>query len=185
MSRDLQLLADFKSIFAEEKITACYTGASNDQFDIVENNGVSCMVQNTEPSFRIKNSKQFLVHFIAVDQCLISSSSGYKGKRNDCVLFNELDFCFVELKLDVASIKHRSERTSEAVEQIGATIEHFVERFNHHAKDFKSFGFNYEAYIVFRTKIYPRDSAAAKNRKVKFAERYNVKLFEQNWKEFT
>ena len=185
MKRDSQLLDDFKSIFAEEKLTACYASNSNSQFDIIENKGISCIVQNIEPSFKVKNPEQFIVHFLAVDQCLFSSSDSYKGKRSDCVLFNEADFCFVELKLDVASIKHRRERTAEAIEQIGATIEHFVEVFNHNSKDLMSFGFNYEAYIAFRTKVYPRDPAAAKNRKVKFAARYNVKLFEQNWKEFT
>jgi len=185
MKRDSQLLEDLKDVFAEEKITACYARNSNSQFDIIESNGISYVVQNMEPSFKVKNPKLFVVHFMAVDQCLLSSSDSYKGKRNDCILFNESDFCFVELKLDVASIKHRRERTAEAIEQIGATIEHFVESFNHKSKNFMSFGFTYEAYIAFRTKVYPRDPASAKNRKVKFATRYNVELFEQNWKEFT
>lgn len=184
MKRDSQLLDDFKNVFTEEKITACYANNASSQFDVVENRGISCIVQNTAPSFKVKNPKQLVVHFIAVDQGLLSNSDNYKGKRTDCVLFNEADFCFVELKLDATSIKHRRERTLDAIEQIGATLEHFVEVFNHQAKDFMSYGFNYEAYIAFRTKVYPRDPASGKNRKIKFSKKYHVELFEQNWKEF-
>jgi len=102
------------------------------------------------------------------------------------MVFNNQTLCFAELKLNVTSNNDntRCDRAEEAMKQLGATIDFFQTKFKENSQDFMNLGFTYEAYIVFRSEKYPRDTSSRKNRKVKFAQQYGVKLEEKNIKEF-
>lgn len=184
MDRGELLLEDLRKIFVTQ-ISACYTTVSDREFDIIEdNNGRSCVVKNAAPSLHVTNFHGCTIHFIAVDNCVFLSSDNHE--RNDCIIFGDSDFCFIELKLKVISDKEetRRQRTEKAVSQLGATVEYFKQKFMGQSKNFLALGFNYEAYIVLPTDKYPRDSATAKSRRVNFFSRYGVRLFERNLKEF-
>ncbi len=186
MGKDQQLIKDFKTIFNNHDWQGCYSSNSDSQFDIIEHNNRASMVSHASPSFRIFNLQQKLIHFIAIDHCFLADSGDYKGKRVDCIVFNNLDFCFVELKLNVMSDEGRTrrDRINEAIEQLGSVINYFKTTFLTSSIDFMMLGFRYEAYIVLPPDKYPRDSAAAKNRSVEFAMKYGVGLFEKHEKKF-
>ncbi len=184
MTRDSELIEDIKNIFSEHNLSGCYAVETGCEFDIVEIDDRSCIKNGIAPSFKISNPNLKSVRFIAIDHCFITDATGYTGKRNDCVIFDDIDFCFIELKLNVTSHKTRRERTKEAMEQLEAGIDYFKANFHKSSKNFMSLGFNYEAYIVFPTPVYPKIMASGTNRQAKFAK-LGVKLIEDNKKTFS
>jgi len=185
VSRDSDLIEDIKIVFSGHNLSGCYTADTESELYIVETDKRSYMQKTDVPvCFKIHNPKCKLIHFIAVDACFITDS--YTGKYNDCIVFDDTDFCFIELKLNVISTYKRTmrKRIPGAVEQLGAMIDYFNAGFQGASKDFMSLGFNYEAYIVLPTRSYPQNTASKTNRKVKFAKKYKIKLFEDNQKTF-
>lgn len=184
VGNDEQLLQDLTVIFSNYNVLGCHSSDASLRFDIIEDGACSRIVKSATPSFQVTNSKQKLVHFVAIDNCFFSNSDSYHGKRIDCIVFDDSDFCFVELKLNVTSGKTRLQRTQEAIEQLGAIIEFFRMSFRSFSRDFLSLGFNCEAYVVFPTFVYPKDRSGAKNRMVRFALLHGVRLLEDNKKTF-
>lgn len=192
MSIEQQFLKDLAAVFPDRPIEECHDIDDRDRFHIRENSqGRSDIVptNNDEslPSFIIINSQAPKpIHFLALDKCFFSDSDSDAGKRSDCMVFNNQTLCFAELKLNVTSDNQntRCDRAEEAMKQLGATIDFFQTKFKENSQDFMNLGFTYEAYIVFRSEKYPRDTSSRKNRKVKFAQQYGVKLEEKNIKEF-
>lgn len=72
--------------------------------------------------FEVVNKKNYLIKFIAVDNCLISSKE--KIKRCDFVLQKDNETFLIELKTDVKP-KNRTEKLKEALEQIKGCITRF------------------------------------------------------------
>lgn len=186
MSFDAILLTVLKNIFSTARVDRCYCCESGAAFGIVEQNHRACIVASingsSTPCFWVSNPSKTPAHFIALDGCFFTDADVSVGKRADCILFDAADFCFIELKLNVTSHKQRSARTNEALEQLGNTIEYFKTQFKKAQLAFLKLGFRYEAYIVFRTPIYPRTSAQSTQRATQFLLQHGVRLHESNQK---
>jgi hypothetical protein len=160
-------------------VKGCYESDNRESFEIRENDSNrSYIVKDSEnnsnllPSFKIinPNAPRNPVYLLAIDNCFFNVR--YQKKRIDCLVFNNLELCFVELKLDIKSSSEQSklDRIEDAIEQIEATINFFKDHFFQASQDFLKLGFKiYQAYIVFPSQSsYPRSSASKNTRKLKF-----------------
>ncbi len=136
-------------------------------------------VEEEQNAFYISNPSAKAIYLLALDGCFFTDTD---MKRCDCMLFDDLVVCFVELKLDVTSQRQRTDKLREARRQLGSTIQYFKEHIETLTENL--FGFELEAYVVMRTRIYPRQRAGKEKRRVGFLEKYGTKLFEENEKTF-
>lgn len=132
----------------------------------------------------IINPKQKNVHLLSVDNCFFTANDSYNKKRCDGIVFDDHYLCFVELKLNVSKQRRYAKRLGKAKKQPGEVIEFFKESFDNDDNDF--LGLELEAFVVMRQNIYPRPRFRASRNSVhvSFLEKYGVKLFEKNSKEF-
>jgi hypothetical protein len=98
----------------------------------------------------------------------------------DAILFNEKDFCFVELKLNASSLKDRAIMTNrkKAISQLENTLDKFDTVLS---KNYN--GLNLEAYVS-TIPIYPRNNTAFQALARVFLEKNGVPLLEENSKIF-
>jgi hypothetical protein len=191
MEQDTQFLTDFQQLLASNSDlthSGFYSHSAEVEFYIVDAPPV-CILATALLSFSIHNPQQTKIHLLAIDQGLDAFLVGYLGKRPEGLLFNQSDFCFVELKLNVTSNSRftQTERIEEAIAKFDNFIPDIKRRFlSTLAKDFLSLGFQrYEAYIVLPASKYPRFSASTVARRLDFLTRHQVALFETHTKTFS
>ena len=186
MNKDELMIAQLREVFAERPVDRCLAFDIRKEFYIYEDetsNRSFIFKKDGMPGdgFLIINPKQKSIRHLSIDHCFFTDGDSYEGKRCDCVVFDDHNFCFIELKLNVKWRK-ATDQLREAREQIGAVIEFFKEAFDNASKGF--LGFELEAFVVMRQHIYPRNRANRSSVFVEFLEKYGVTLFEQNCKKF-
>lgn len=157
----------------------CFTSEQRPSFVIIENGQTGraeIVNQNSLSGFKIDNPQQKQILMVSIDGCLLDSRA---GKRCDCLVFDNADLCFVELKLNVSSFKQSSSASKEAREQLEASISYFKT-----ILDELLTGMALEAFIVMKEQVYPRVRANRSNLFVSFQERTGVSLYEKNHKQF-
>lgn len=143
---------------------------------IIEVEGVEIEVDNVDNSklFYLHNAK--IVAFIPIDgkTGLLRFSDSYC----DAVFFDEIDFCFVEFKLNATSLREGkiNKNRKKAIEQLSNTIKLFDEKLN---KNYE--GLNLEAYLC-TPLTYPRNDASWVSLSVEFLESYGIQIYETNEK---
>jgi hypothetical protein len=143
-------------------------------FDHVEDK--KCYILEKDGQFKVSNSNQKEIGFIAVDECLFDSSD---ATRADCIIFDDEVFCFIELK-DCKN-KNISRNRQKAKSQLIATIEFFKEKINIEQK--------LEAYICVtcssnEEKITMTPRANNEEAQLEFEEFFDTELFYKCNKEF-
>ncbi len=131
-------------------------------------------VSEIDKIFKVLNAEK--VGFIPID--------GKKGllrfgdSHCDFIIFDNNDFCFIELKLNATSTEDRAvnKNRKKGIEQLGNTIDLFDEKLG---RDYS--GLNLEAYLC-TPKTYPRENAAFKDLRVNFLETKGIQLFETDEK---
>ena len=123
--------------------------------------------------FSIYNSDE--ICFIPID-----GKGLLKGSNCDFIFYNERNFCFVELKLNVTSLQEQSVQGNreKAIQQLTNTIDFFDETLNRYYC-----GLTIEAFVA-TPDFYPRENAAFQTLKVRFKETTQVDLFESREKRY-
>jgi hypothetical protein len=123
-----------------------------------------------------------IIHSSEIAFIPVDGKNGLCGDVSNCdfVFFNELNFCFVELKLNASSPEERAIRKNreKAVEQLKQTIHYFNSKLNGNY-----LSLDLEAYIS-TPDIYPRRNTAWQLIKMKFLEETGINLFESRKKEY-
>ncbi len=188
MSKDVNLKNALVELFPDRSTKECLSPPEyREKFVILEtelDNGkrltvIEERIDEKQNVFHISNPSAKAIYLLALDGCFFTEID---MKRCDCMLFDDLVICFVELKLDVTSKRQRTEKLRDARKQLGLTIQYFKEQTRTLTQDF--FGFELEAYVVMRTRIYPNHRAGKIARRVHFQEEYGVSLYEENEKTF-
>jgi hypothetical protein len=116
----------------------------------------------------VKNEFQKQIQLVKTDKCLIEKDTS----KCDCLLFDEKQFFFVEIKN--SSTGSRKASRVKAVSQLKSTIDLLIES-NIELKDYKT-----TALICFKS-IYPKIIQASQNSsRAFFMEEYNIYLAEGN-----
>ena len=184
MSRDELMLTQLREVFTATPVDKCLDHNDSERFYILEDDtsGKSIIDKSlTQDGFLIINPHKKTVYMLATDNCFLECLDQYEGKQCDCIVFDDHFFCFVELKLNVSRPKQVTKSLREAREQLGNVIEFFRETFDKASKDF--LGFELEAYVVMRQKVYPKRSASRANVFARFLKKYKVALLEKDSKE--
>lgn len=183
MSRAQAMIAWLQATFeSSRQVDRCLDRSSEEEMFIGEENGddIPCIFrQGNNDGFQIRNTIRQEIHLLATDHCFFTSVD---EKRCDCIVFDDHDCCFIELKLNVQKWKKFADNAQEAKKQLGNTIRFFEAANEVNPQEF--FGFKREAYIVMRDNIYPKSIAARNESRVRFLQEYKVPLFEQNKKSF-
>lgn len=178
MSQDALLISHLVRAFPHRSVKTCLTNSNSTKFCIVEpESDKKCVIKNSdEPGFVVKNPSQKTIHLLVMDHCLFNDQD---TKRCDCILFDDIYFCFVELKLNVTKQKQASDKLKEAREQLGQTIEVCKNRLPEPLSKMVL-----EAYVAMKSHMYPQQSANRSHIFVSFLEQYKVPLFEKAEKDF-
>ena len=128
-----------------------------------------------DKTFKVLNAK--IIGFIPID----GENGLLKYGVCDFIIFNNTDFCFVEIKLNATSIKRRAVGTNQAkaIDQLSKTIDIFNQQLKN---DYCAL--NLEAYIS-TPKTYPKVKSERVDKRVAFLEKYahqGFKLFETDEK---
>jgi|GEM_PF-2468131 len=152
-----------------EKVDECLEISSEKQLYIKDVCGTAILASTYVDMiycFSIVNIKQDDIHFIPVD------GDGIIGKTMECceaVIFNDVYFSFLELKLNATSNKRRAiyKNRTKAVEQLENTIQYFNDKLNNNYK-----GLSLEAVIA-TPEFYPRADTSWRDIAVEFADNNN------------
>jgi len=141
----------------------------------------TCLVKGE--TVTLDESKVFYIYNSpTVDFVPIDGNQGLLNGSSNCdfVFYNEVNFCFVELKLNATSMEERAIRKNrvKAANQLTNTIAYFDAILG---KDYS--GLNLEAYIS-TPDMYPRENTAFQSVKVKFLETTGIELFESREKRY-
>lgn len=183
MSQDALLISHLVRAFPDRSVKTCLTNSNSTKFCIVEPElDKKCVIKNSdEPGFVVKNPNQKTIHLLVVDHCLFNDQD---PKRCDCIVFDDIYFCFVELKLNVSKRKQTSVKLREAREQLGETIKFFKSKSSKKLSEELS-KMILEAYIAMKSHVYPRQRAERQDIFDAFLEEYGVPLFEKAEKDFS
>jgi hypothetical protein len=132
-----------------------------------------------EQAFHIFNPEEQEIYLFAIDGCFFTDED---HERCDCLVYDNQCLCFVELKLDVTSPRQATSRLKKARSQLGETILSLKEALAPKTTNF--WGFETEAYVVMKKRLYPRRSARLTRLQAVFLEKYGVRLYEENTKTF-
>ncbi len=135
-------------------------------------------VQNKDNLFEVNNPNSSKIAFFKVDKCFFGDNPEFK--RCDCILFDETEFCFLEMKFNsttIAKLRIESNR-KEAVNQLRNTIQFF-----NAGLDNNYLGRSLEGYVC-TPEHYPNKDTSLSEFVIEFLEDYGVNLFEKNEKTF-
>ncbi len=153
-----------------------YIVIKNANHFIIKQNDSEKTIDNADLSrlFFIRNAKK--IGFIPID--MKNGLVEFGTARCDFILFDENDFCFIEMKLNATSDKKRSIRVNrtESMKQLSHTITFFDEKLSQNYE-----GLTREAYIS-TPAFYPRRNASWEQMAVAFMEICGIQLFESNEK---
>ncbi|KIM04694.1 MAG: hypothetical protein KU29_10240 [Sulfurovum sp. FS06-10] len=171
------MINSLKKIFPHIEEKECLQYISKQSFEIFDHEAdKKCYILEENGQFKVINTHQKEIGFIAVDECLFSSSD---GSRADCIVFDNKLFCFIELKHCKNKNIPSNRRT--AKKQLMATIEFFREKIDIPQK--------LEAYICVtcssnEEKITMTPRANNEEAQLEFEEFLNTQLFYKCEKKF-
>lgn len=139
-----------------------------------KNEAIEITDYDSSKGFFIKNNKKTV--FIPIDGK--KGFLGFGDSHCDFILFDENDFCFIEMKLNAESEGERAinKNRKKAISQLTYTITFFDEKL---MKNYE--GLTREAYIS-TPPFYPRKNASWEQMAVEFMEIYGIQLFESTEK---
>lgn len=113
----------FIDAFPQLQYSDCLTSLFDTEFYIYDHEiEKRCYLQDNEYGirhFRVTNASKGVVHFLAIDKCLLRDDA--KTQRCDCAVFNEQTLCLIEIKT-TSSMTQRKKLRREAKEQLKATV---------------------------------------------------------------
>ncbi|QJD79030.1 hypothetical protein [Spirosoma rhododendri] len=113
----------FTNTFPQLKYSDCLTSLTDSEFYIYDHETEKrCYLQDDERGikhFRVTNTSENAVHFLAIDKCLLMDDA--KTQRCDCAVFNEHTLCLIEIK-STSSMTQRKKLRREAKDQLKATV---------------------------------------------------------------
>jgi len=171
------MINSLKEIFPHIDEKRCLQFITKKVFEIFDHEeDKKCYILEENGQFKVLNSNQKEIGFIAVDECLFDSSD---GSRSDCIVFDDEVFCFIELKH--CKNKNISRNRQKAKSQLIATIEFFKEKIDIKQK--------LEAYICVtcssdKDKITMTPRANNEQAQLEFEEFFDTQLFYKCEKEF-
>ncbi|SFV58371.1 hypothetical protein MNB_SV-12-627 [hydrothermal vent metagenome] len=171
------MINSLKEIFPHIDEKRCLQFITKKVFEIFDHEeDKKCYILEENGQFKVLNSNQKEIGFIAVDECLFDSSD---GSRSDCIVFDDEVLCFIELKH--CKNKNISRNRQKAKSQLIATIEFFKEKIDIKQK--------LEAYICItcssdEDKITMTPRANNEQAQLEFEEFFDTQLFYKCEKEF-
>ena len=139
-----------------------------DEKDEGSENPVRIVDPGKKYQLTVKNENKKEICLVKSDKCLFTDDT----KKCDCLLFDNAIVYFIEIK--TSSSSQRSKRRKDAREQLGTTINIFMEN----SVDLS--GYKLAAVICFSS-MEPRIiNSASNSAKATFYETYKVKLYEMN-----
>jgi hypothetical protein len=162
-----------KKSFPQIEQNSCIETLTNREFEIYDcEEEKRCYITTEYGQFKVINSLEKEITFLAIDKCLFFDSDRFK--KCDCLIFDDNTICFVEIK--ACKFKQRKSNKKTAIGQLKSTIEIFRKEFNIDKK--------IEAYLCIgmNPKNPPRTSTSDKI--LEFEEELDTKLFDGCQKEF-
>ena len=171
------MINKLKSKFSHIEEENCLEIINEKYFEIFDHEiDKRCYMVSENGQFKVSNSCQKELNFVAIDNCLFDSLD---GERSDCMVFDDKIICFIELKN--CKNKNISKNRKKAKSQLISTIEFFRDNFD--------LEFELETYICvtcFREYegfvMTPR--ASNSDAQLEFEESLDTKLFYQCNKSF-
>ncbi len=118
------MIDNLKNTFSSLKEKECIEIVTEEVFEILDHEeDKRCYIIESNGQFRVINSNQKEIGFLAIDSCLFNSSD---GSRADCIIFDNEFFCFIELKH--CKKKNIPRNRQKAKKQLIAIIELFQEK---------------------------------------------------------
>jgi hypothetical protein len=122
------VLDAIKIAFPQAEINDCLQTPPGATFHIYDHETAKrCYVHNDSEGikhFTIINGDNRLIHFLAIDKCLLIDSD--ENPRCDCAVFDEQTFCFIEIKTTSSeNERRRTKFRRKAINQLKATIAFF------------------------------------------------------------
>jgi len=171
------MISSLKELFPHIDEKECLQFISKQSFEIFDHEeDKKCYILEENGQFKVINMNEHEIGFVAVDECLFSSSD---ESRADCIVCDDDVVCFIELKH--CKNKNIPRNRQKAKKQLITTLEFFKEQINIEQK--------LEAYICVtcssnkeRTSMTPR--ANNEEAQLEFEEYYDTQLFYNCQKEF-
>ena len=169
------------SAFPQQK--ECLQNVDFDQFDIYDcSTEKRCFIKQepTDPiHFTVYNPDKKPIHFLAVDNCLLLSSD---PKRCDFIIFDEVIFCFIEIK-DSIKPRQRSKRRKKAIEQLKSAIVFFKDKLelaDYQLKAYICLANKNKIDEIRKTAHLKKRNTALQHHRVFFEKNFNVQLIEND-----
>lgn len=160
------MIASLKSYFSDKK--ECFEIHTEKEFEVFDHEEEKkCYIVSENGQFTVFNPKKKEIGFIAIDECLFSSSD---DSRADCAIYDIDTYCLIELK--DCKIKNIPVNRRRAKKQLIASLEFLQKNIKINKK--------LEAYICVtctrdnKTTMIPR--ADNQEAKAEFEELYHTKL---------
>ena len=120
---NIKMINSLNEVFPHLEEKECLQFITKEAFEIFDHKeDKKCYVIEKNGQFKVVNSNQKKIGFLAVDECLFDSSD---GSRADCMVFDDEAVCFIELK-DCKN-KNIPANRRKAKKQLIAVIEFFQE----------------------------------------------------------
>ncbi len=118
------MINSLNEVFPHLEEKGCLQVITKEAFEIFDHEeDKKCYIIEENGQFKVLNSNQKEIGFLAVDECLFDSSD---ASRADCVVFDNEVICFVELKS--CKNKNISRNRQKAKKQLLSLIEFFQEK---------------------------------------------------------
>lgn len=184
MSHSQELLSELQIVFARRVAQRqCFDSDERTHFEIEDPPGTDPphIIRGFNPLTRytllVQNPQAKVIFFLAVDNCFFIDGDSFRNKRIDCVLFDDVRFCMIELKLRMTSMSEITilERFDEAVnEKFPAFVQFFNDEFVSSPQARAHERYKFEAWLVFPPHVInavrPGFSAARVNDTVRFSQ---------------
>jgi len=172
------MISSLKELFPHIDEKECLQFITKPSFEILDHEeDKKCYILEENGQFKVINMNEHEIGFIAVDECLFSSSD---GSRADCIVFDDDIVCFIELKHCKNKKQLITKHKKKAKKQLIATIEFFRSNINMER--------SLEAYICITCTIDERitmtPKASNEEAQLEFEEYYDTQLFYSCQKEF-
>jgi len=117
------MINSLKEVFPHLEDKECLQYINKKSFEIFDHKvDKKCHIVETNGQFRVLNSDEKEIGFLAVDECLFDSSD---GSRSDCIIFDEDVLCFIELKHCKNKKQLITKHRRKSKNQLITTIEYF------------------------------------------------------------
>jgi len=174
------MINSLKEVFPHLEEKGCLQFINKEAFEIFDHlEDKKCYIIEENGQFKVINSNQKEIGFLAVDECLFDSSD---GSRADCIVFDDEVICFVELKSCKNKKQLITKHRRKSKKQLIALIEFFQEKIKIDRK--------LEAYICVTcttedgTAVTMTPRANNEEAQLEFEEFYDTALFYKCEKEF-